>query len=153
MTDNARIAYKWINRNYHKEKEINALKIKLVKLETDINNCVRALAKSEIQTSHASNAQEVRLAEYADLKNEINKRIVELSAADKTVIKVIALLENSQERVILLERYINRKSWRRIYNGMYISKSTSFRLHENALDNLYHVIPQGDLLEVTENDT
>lgn len=68
MTDEARIAYRWLNRNSKSEKEIRALKLRLIKLETDINNCVKPMEKSEVQNGRSGNSQEIKLAEYADLK-------------------------------------------------------------------------------------
>ena len=67
------------------------------------------------------------------------------------VLYAIRKLEDASERVILIERYVNRKKWKDIYDEVYMSKTTCFRHHEHALEEIYDYIPQADLLEMTED--
>ena len=149
--DHKQIAYKWISRTLTSDKEIKVLEEKLLRLETDINNCVKPMEKSEVQNGSSSNSQEIKLAEYSDLRNEIQTRISKLQSDDMKVLSAIRKLEDASERVILIERYVNRKKWKDIYDEVYMSKTTCFRHHEHALEEIYDYIPQADLLEMTED--
>ena len=84
--DHKQIAYKWISRTLTSDKEIKVLEEKLLRLETDINNCVKPMEKSEVQNGSSSNSQEIKLAEYSDLRNEIQTRIAILQEDDMKVL-------------------------------------------------------------------
>ena len=45
-------------------------------------------------------------------------------------------LEDIDERILLLARYVNRSSWEDIYETLHRSKSAVHRLHSLALRNL-----------------
>lgn len=49
---------------------------------------------------------------------------------------VINELEDIDECILLLARYVNRSSWEDIYETLYCSKSTVHRLHSSALRSL-----------------
>lgn len=151
MTDEALISKKWLERNHASEKEINTLNLKLEQIQAEINNCVKPMEKSEIQNSRNGNSQEIKLAEYADLMTELQKRLAELRSMDIRALNVISKVQNSNERVVLIDRYINRRSWVKIQRTLHVSERTVHRIHSSALNNLYKYIPAGERMEISND--
>lgn len=139
----------WLNRNFGAVQEIGAVQEKLEQLETEINRAVKPLGASEIQTDHNNKAQEIKLAEYSDLKIELQKKLKKLWAEEAETLRIINQISEAKHRTILILRYINRLQWCQIWKEMHIAEQTAFKYHIEALDAAAPFIPK----DWSEEDT
>ena len=122
----------WLNRGFWLDKEIASLeesRRKAFEL-----SCLPGAGDSreKVQTSPGNNTEErfLTLAEY-DLK--LCKRIGELYAILQEISEAIEKVPISPLRTILIERYINYRTWEQIAVSISISERHIHRKHKKAL--------------------
>lgn len=71
-----------------------------------------------------------------DLENEINAKIDRLVDLQKEIEEIIEAVEDSRYRIILTERYINRKKWEDIADILHIDLRWLYVLHGRALNEI-----------------
>lgn len=142
MTEREEKAKAWLNRNFGKAMEIEALKRSIERMESDLERSVKPLRLKEVQEKPAGNSQEERMAEYLDLSSEVEKKKLMLDRADKETMRVIEQVEGSVLRTILIERYVNRLRWKEMVNRIHFEQSRLFDYHRQALDAVLPFIPE-----------
>lgn len=143
MTEREEKAKAWLNRNYSTAMEIDAIKRRLERLNSDLEKVTRPLKiKEVIEANNPGNSQEDRLVEYISLSDDLSKRIVELMEKDAETINVINRVDGSVLRTILIERYVNRLSWRDVAKRCHYEERRIYDYHLQALDAVLPFIPE-----------
>ena len=119
-------------------KQIELMNQELLQLKL-MSESIQAVQYGErvVSGSKSKDAPFVRcLIKIADLEEKIKKKQDELVQVKLEISDVINELEDIDERILLLARYVNRSSWEDIYETLHRSKSAVHRLHSSALRNL-----------------
>ena len=140
MTDRQEAAHKWLNRNYVEWMEVQKLRQRLELSESLLSNGVSRMDRSEVQEDMSRNRQEDRQINASYLRDIVEKRFAALDEADATTIQIIAKLEDADERMILLSRYILRMTWNAIERDLHISTRNLYRKRDKALDHVAEYI-------------
>ena len=75
-------------------------------------------------------------AKILDLKKELGEKQVQMLELWEQITDMICSLNNSTQRRIMIERYINQKRWDTIAREANLCERWVFRLHRKALDAL-----------------
>lgn len=144
MTEREEKAKKWLNRNFGKAMEIEALKRRLERMESELERSVRPIRLKEVQEESNGNSQEEKLAEYIDMQKMVDVKILDLGVEDQKTIKAILNVDSAIYRTILIERYVNRLSWKQIAAVMHFSPGGGhfYHLHLEALSAVLPYIPE-----------
>ena len=143
MTEREERAKSWLNRNYGIALEIQAIQRRLERMNADLEKVTRPLKiKEVIEANNPGNSQEDRLADYIDMSDDLSKRIVCLYRLDEETRRVINRIESATLRAILIDRYINRLSWKQLTEKSHYERSRLFDLHRQALDSVLPYIPE-----------
>ena len=122
----------WLNRGRNLNEEINALIKAKEKALYDACNVSIAYDKERVQESQ-NNSTEAKFTRFADYSKAIDERIDELYKIKQEILKAISGVDNSTYRALLIERYINFKTWEQIADYMNYSRMHVTRLHGRAL--------------------
>lgn len=93
----------------------------------------------KVKVSKQSDLSDTLLSAYAKrdkLVQEIYEEIIKLINNKRRTMMLIYKLDDYEERTLLIERYLNYKSWKEIEMSMNCSKSRLFDLHSAALEYL-----------------
>ena len=143
MTEREERAKQWLNRNYGLSIELAAIQRMIDRMESDIAKVCKPIRLKEVQEAQGlGNGSEERLAEYIDLKADLEKRMFVLRQRDIETKKIIDKIESNVLRSILIERYINRLRWKDMTNVFHFERSRLFDLHVQALDAVLPFIPE-----------
>ncbi len=120
----AKILLRRIDR---KQKEADALRQKLSAPQSpDFSDMPKTV-------SPAQNEIEIGVAKIISLEEEVSSFREELDSMVAKVINNISKLDNSDMRDLLTKRYVEFKDWKVIFSEMGYSKSSAYRLHQEAL--------------------
>jgi regulator of replication initiation timing len=120
----ARILLRRIDR---KQKEADDLRQKLsLPKSSDFSDMPKTV-------SPEPNEIEVGVAKIMSLEEEILVFRTELDSMVAEVNNNISKLDNSDMRDLLTKRYVEFKDWKVIFSEMGYSKSSAYRLHQQAL--------------------
>lgn len=143
MTEREERAKEWLNRNYGIALEIQAIQRRLERMNADLEKVTRPLKiKEVIEANNPGNAQEDRLADYIDMREDFEKRLEHLNSLDSETLAVINNIEFPTLRSILIERYINRLSWKQICEVTHYERTWVWDLHRQALCAVMPFIPE-----------
>lgn len=142
MTEREEQAKAWLNRNYGMALELESIKRRLEKMQSDIEKVCKPIKLREIQESHSGNSQEDKMADYLDISEDLGKRYFELMAKDGVTLQVINKMDSPILRTILIERYINRLKWSNVAIIMHLEERQIMRYHVQALDAVLPFIPK-----------
>lgn len=142
MTEREEAAKAWLNRNYGMALELESIKRRLEKMQSDIEKVCKPIKLREIQESHSGNSQEDKMADYLDISEDLGKRYFELMAKDGVTLQVINKMDSPILRTILIERYINRLKWSKVAIIMHLEERQIMRYHVQALDAVLPFIPK-----------
>lgn len=127
----------WLNRARRIDNEINALQ------QAQQNAWARVVsitaAPSGVSVSGTKDPH--KFDRYVELQDKINRRIDELHAVKLEILAVIEQVDDTVLRTLLLERYINCKTWERIAVDTHYSYAAVVqRQHPRALEAVRKVI-------------
>lgn len=142
MTEREEQAKAWLNRNYGMALELESIKRRLEKMQSDIEKVCKPIKLREIQESHSGNSQEDKMADYLDISEDLGKKYFELMAKDGVTLQVINKMDSPILRTILIERYINRLKWSKVAIIMHLEERQIMRYHVQALDAVLPFIPK-----------
>ena len=143
MTEREEKAQAWLNRNYALSLELEAVKRRLERMESDLEKVCKPIRLKEVQEAQGlGNGVEDRLAEYMDMSADLQDRMQVLIAKDEQTMQVIIKVDSPMLRAILIERYINRLRWREMCTALHFERSRLFDLHVQALDAVLPFIPE-----------
>lgn len=144
MTEREERAKEWLNRNYGLALEVESIKRRLEKMQSDIEKVCKPIKPREVQEGRGGNSQEDKMADYIDMTEELKERLSVLLAKDRETIRVIEKVESPILRTILNERYINRLKWQKIAVVVHLEQSRLFDYHRQALSAILPYIPEED---------
>ncbi len=120
----ARILMRRIDR---KQKEADNLRKKIsVPQSPDFSDMPKTV-------SPEPNEIEIGVAKIISLEEEVSSFREELDSMVAKVNNNISKLDNSDMRDLLTKRYVEFKDWKVIFSEMGYSKSSAYRLHQEAL--------------------
>lgn len=143
MTEREERAKAWLNRNYDTALEIEAIKRRLERMNSDLEKVTRPLkVKEVIEANNPGNSQEDKMVDYIELSEKFVERLKYLMMLDAQTMQVIEKVESPILRTILIERYINRLNWNQIKAKLHKDGGWVFELHRQALDAILPYIPE-----------
>lgn len=87
---------------------------------------------------------EDRIAEHADYSEEVNKMVDDLVDSKMKAIRRIECIREEKYRTLLIERYINNKSWNEVKKAMKYDKNYLHSLHNEAIEEYSKVLSKSD---------
>lgn len=126
-------------KEYMKQAKILLRRIDRKQKEADTLRQKLSLPKSPAYSdmpktvSPESHEIEVGIAKIISLEEEISAYRIELDLMVADVNNNISKLDNSDMRDLLTKRYVEFKDWKVIFSEMGYSKSSAYRLHQQAL--------------------
>ena len=94
-------------------------------------------SQTKIQTSGSGNAAFVnQVNELVELENKINAKLSELKELRSNIWKAIYTLENTEERLVCLYRYLKFYDWDTVSSKMHLSPRQVHRVHGLALNHI-----------------
>lgn len=143
MTEREERTKAWLNRNYDTALEIEAIKRRLERMNSDIEKVTRPLkVKEVIEANNPGNSQEDKMVDYIELSEKFVERLKYLMMLDAQTMAVIEKVESPILRTILIERYINRLNWNQIKEKVHKDGGWVFELHRQAISAVMPYIPE-----------
>jgi hypothetical protein len=144
MTDNQYFAKQWLNQIYVvTRKELAAKEEIQAKLLASITSGAIDYSKERIQNSNPR-GQEQRVISYSQATDDVEKVRERIAKLIRVRLEVVNMVPDSILRTVLIERYINQKSWGWIEKNFNYSHAWLMKLHLKALDEISQFIPGGE---------
>lgn len=126
---------KFLNRAYKSEQLIQSYNQELRDLqELSVSISATDTTKERVQGGGASNnVIEDIFDKISNLRNEIEKEILNFIKLKKEIRDIINQVENTDEKLLLRYRFIQFYDWKTIVINMNTSKTQMYRLKDNAL--------------------
>lgn len=94
-------------------------------------------SKDRVQTSPSGDAGYTKIvAKIIELENAINADIEKMLSLKLEIRTVINAVQDNEERLLLMCRYLNFMSWEDVCDEMNVSMRTAHRIHAAALANV-----------------
>ena len=111
------------------------------RLQEELARCQSLAAKitptiSDVPGGHGENRLQTAVEKIAELENQIAAKIDEWRAARDKIVEVINTVEDYRLRSILLQRYVQGKTFEQIAVSMHYDYRWITRLHGRALQKL-----------------
>ena len=129
---------KFLQKAYRLAEEIEINQEELNRL-TELSTMLKGLdySQTKIQTSGSGDAAFVnKVADLADIKEKINAKLMELKELRNSIWKAIYTLDNTEERLVCLYRYLRFYDWKTVADKMHLSLREVYRVHGFALKNI-----------------
>lgn len=129
---------KFLQKAYRLAEEIEINQEELNRL-TELSTMLKGLdySQTKIQTSGSGDAAFVdKINDMADIKDKINAKLMELKELRNNIWKAIYTLENAEERLVCLYRYLKFYDWETVADKMHLSLRQVHRVHGFALKNI-----------------
>ena len=129
---------KFLQKAYRLAEEIEINQEELNRL-TELSTMLKGLdySQTKIQTSGSGDAAFVnKVADLADIKEKINAKLMELKELRNSIWKAIYTLDNTEERLVCLYRYLKFYDWKTVADKMHLSPRQVQRIHGFALNNI-----------------
>lgn len=147
MTNKARRAKDWLNRNYHLSRQVEADQRMLELLDNRLGSGV-AKYESDGSECHDSDAARARhedtLLDYSQLKEKLEKETLILVQETTKTRKAIEELSDPALKAVAVDRYINRLRWEDISKVEHISIAQVFRINEKMLEQMSDILSRGN---------
>ena len=129
---------KFLQKAYRLAEEIEINQEELNRL-TELSTMLKGLdySQTKIQTSGSGDAAFVnKVADLADIKEKINAKLMELKELRNSIWKAIYTLDNTEERLVCLYRYLKFYDWETVADKMHLPLRHVYRVHGFALKNI-----------------
>ena len=144
MTDKQYYAKCWLNQVYIVTKRELAAKEEVqARILASITSGAVDYSKDRIQNNNPQ-GQEDRVITYAQATDDVEKVREKIARLIRIRLEVINMVPDSVLRTLLIERYINQKSWGWIETSLVYSHQRIMQLHLKALTDISDLIPTGD---------
>lgn len=144
MTDQQYFTKTWLNQVYIiTRKELAAKEEIQAKILASITSGAVDYSKDRIQNNNPQ-AQEERMISYSQATDDVEKVREKIARLIRVRLEVINQVPDSVLRTILIERYLNQKSWKKIEESQGYSHQHMMNLHLKALTTISDFIPIGD---------
>lgn len=143
MTDRQYSAKEWLNEAYRiKTTELRIREEYAEKLNP--SDGAVDYSKDSVQSDRQRSSYEERLISYSLALEEVDKIKARIFRIQRTRQKAIALLEDTDQRSLLIARYLNQLNWKTISKKMNYSVTQLKRIHLAALEDIYDKIREVD---------
>lgn len=139
MTDKQYESKCWLNRMYGVVNHIESLKRKqeeVLSTLSGINDYSEHIGGSD------QNPTETKFLKYSELSAEIEKQLHNLHSEDLRTLEVIEHLKTEEQKAVLIDRYLNRLTWKKIADLHNYEERQVYRYHEEALSAVHPFIPK-----------
>ena len=119
----------WFNRGFRLDREINALEESKHELFTRITNTTMNYSGESVDTTKDPHKYDSYIAFCA----QVDKRVDELITAKGEILSVIEKIDNTQQRTVLILRYVNFWDWKAIANFCGVKERRVYDIHAAAL--------------------
>lgn len=144
VTDKQYFAKCWLNQIYIVTKRELAAKEEVqARILASITSGAVDYSKDRIQNNNPQ-GQENRVITYAQATDDVEKVREKIARLIRVRLEVINMIPDSVLRTLLIERYINQKSWGWIETALVYSHQRMMELHLKALAAVADLIPTGD---------
>lgn len=144
MTDLQYYAKTWLNQVYIvTRKELAAKEEIQAKILASITSGAVDYSKDRIQNNNPQ-AQEERMISYSQATDDVEKVREKIAKLIRVRLEVINMLPDSVMRTILIERYLNQKSWKKIEDSFSYSHAWTMKLHKKSLEEISRFIPSSE---------
>ena len=129
---------KFLQKAYRLAEEIEINQEELNRL-TELSTIIKGLdySQTKIHTSWSVDVSFVnKVNELADIKEKINAKLRELKELRNSIWKAIYTLDNTEERLVCLYRYLKFYDWETVADKMHLSLRQVYRVHGFALKNI-----------------
>lgn len=143
MTDRQYSAKEWLNEAYRiKTTELRIREEYAEKLNP--SDGAVDYSKDSVQSDRQRSSYEERLISYSLALEEVDKIKARIFRIQRTRQKAIALLDDTDQRSLLIARYLNQMNWKSISKTMNYSITQLKRIHLAALEDIYDKIREVD---------
>ena len=126
-------AREFLSRAYRLDREIKSKLDQIASLEDLATNCSPVLTGMPRNPNRGGSPMADAVCKIIDLRDELNRELVQLVNYKTEAVKVIHQVKNSDYRLILEKRYINYMSWETIAVELGYSESWVLKLHRKAI--------------------
>lgn len=109
---------------------------------------ISAAPMSDMPKTHGQSVSPMAdaICRAIDLEAEIKEDEFRLQQKKLFLLDLIGTLEDIDMQSIMIKRYIEKKSWKKIVIETYFSRSWVYQLHQGAMDQLDHTLSGYDNL-------
>lgn len=115
------------------DRKINNKQIELDALESLVTQITPMIKEINVQSNSSQDRLGETMAKIIDLKNEINNKIDAYVDRKLEAMRLINKLEDDISIHILIQRYINYKSWDDIAESLHYTRQGIIKKHGKAL--------------------
>ena len=129
-------AKEYLEQAFRLEQRINGKLMQVSALRSLAAKSTAIIRKDPVVTGGKEILMEDTIIRIVDLEREINQEIDRLVELRQEIAVMISRVENPEEQIVLEMRYLSYKKWPEIRSEMNCSKTTAFRWHQNALEEI-----------------
>lgn len=138
-------AKEWLGRIRFTEERIKALDAERQRIFEMLTNATGAAAENKVQKTSGNTVNEL-MTLYAEYSGQIDAQIAGLLADEKEIREAISMVENTTLQTLLIQRYLELKTWERIAEDLELSDYwVRTRLHSRALYEIEKIREQSAL--------
>lgn len=135
-------AKEWLNRGYRLDSEINQLEQAKRNMLDTITNTTPNYSGEVVSGTRNPHKYDAYIA-YCE---KIDRRIDELYAIKEEIQDAIAMVPDNMQRMILISRYVNFRTWEQIAVDLNYSRRAVLNIHAHALGEIEKIIENSALL-------
>lgn len=120
-------------------ERIAHLEDKIIEAESTVSKATSSFNDIKVTTSQ-DNSYERKLINLISLKEQLNKKLIDLNALVIQFTIYSNELSNTDYAKLLELRYIKGMTWNEVRSELLVSESVIFRLHKRALGELEELI-------------
>lgn len=149
MTKDCKEAKKWLNRSYHKAKQLASDKRML---EVLLNLLGSGVARYENDGTDAQDHDASR-HKHEDTLLDYSERKAKVEAEEQALVKeitktrtVIDKLDDPDHKAVAIDRYINHLQWNDIAKLEHVSRAQAFRIHDKMLEKMVPILRKDGII-------
>lgn len=122
----------------HKRGRIEDIRIRIVECRERATRGSSSLSETYVKGSVSSRIENAIIT-IDDLERQLRETEECLNLERYRIQEAINRIQGDEQRRLLELRYIDGKTWKCVQRTMHISKTTSYRLHCDALEQFYRI--------------
>ena len=142
MKEEQYYANQWLSRMFDVMGEIEQLEIRKEKILSSMSGVGKYDTNTGVFGGSDDNPTESKNVEYSLLTDRIEKLQRKVSIENARTLDTINKVTDTKLRGMLIGRFINHFSWRKVGEMYYYSKSSSYNYRLACLDAVVQFIPQ-----------
>lgn len=129
-------AKEWLNRGFRLDAEINQLEQAKRNMLDTLTNTTPNYSGEVVSGSRNPHKYDA----YVEYCEKIDRRIDDLYAIKEEIQDAIAMVPDSTQRIVLISRYINFKTWEQIAVNLSYSRQGVLKIHASALKEIEEIL-------------